>query len=215
MPNKLLCVLMMCIACCGNGRLYAQERSIDLPDPALAPRPHVIVLSGIAAEASSDVFQTFFMSAEHPVGPYQNIGLQYIAYLSQSSDSYSYYSTLRKGGYEVGLFSKFFLHGRLSGRRSHLYYGPQVYFGTRKMTYKNVYNTNNLEYNYQVTTTKIMFCLGGQYSMGHAVFEWSLPIGMAYERSNLPTDIDPYNNYNSGNSRNFSSIPSIAIGFRL
>jgi len=211
--NFLRIVLFLIV--CGTGTfVFAQQAAIDLPDPALAPRPALIIMSGVAAEASTNTFQTFFLSAERAINAYQHLGVHYTSYLSATDDLYSI-TTLRKGSYEIGLVSKFFLHGRLSGRRSHLYYGPQLRFGTRKMLFNNRDNNNSLPYNYQVTTTKVLFCLGGQYNIGRAVFEWSLPLGVEYSRSNLPSALDPYNNYNSENSRNSTTIPTIGIGFRL
>ncbi len=214
MIYNLLRALSLFIVCCQGTFVSAQRAAIDLPDPALAARPRLILLSGVGAEGSTDAFQTFFLSAERAVSAYQHLGVQYTSYLSAANDLYSY-TTLRKGSYEIGLISKFFLHGRLSGRRSHLYYGPQLRFSSRKMLFKNSYINNNVPYNYQVNATKVMFCLGGQYNFGPAVFEWSLPLGVEYSRSNLPTSIDPYNYYSSDNSRNFTAIPSLSLGFRL
>ncbi len=211
MPNRLLCACLLVIASSGFGSLSAQKKSIDLPDPALAPRPRLIVLSGVAVQGSQRVFQTFCLSAERPLGPYQNVGLQYTSYLSQSNNIYDY-SVLREGSYEVGMFSKFFLHGRLSGRRSHLYYGPQLRFGVRKMVYDNNYSNNDRPYNYRVTTAKALFCLGGQYTLGRALLEWSLPLGVEYAHSNLPTDIGYYGDENG---RYITMLPGIALGFRL
>ena len=82
---------------------------------------------------------------------------------------------VRQGSYEIGLFSKFYLHGRLSGRRSHLYYGPQLRFGVRKMTYVNTFSSNAIPYDFQVNITKALVCPGGHYQLGHGVFEWSIP----------------------------------------
>lgn len=216
MSSPLLNTLLVVVACGGGHCVPAQTATIDLPDPALAERPQVVVLSGISTEGGGDgAFQSFFLSAECPVGAYQHVGLQYGTYLP---DENNYYVSLREGGYEIGLFSKFFLHGRLSGRRSHLYYGPQLRFGVRKMTYGRTFNSifpgNNAPYDYQVNTTKVLLCLGGQYTLGHGVFEWSLPVGVEYERSNLPASIDQYG-FGSGNRRHFILLPGIALGFRL
>ena len=134
MSSPLLSTLLVVVACGGGRCVPAQTATIDLPDPALAERPQVVVLSGISTEGGGDgAFQSFFLSAECPVGAYQHVGLQYGTYLP---DENNYYVSLREGGCEIGLFSKFFLHGRLSGRRSHLYYGPQLRFGSGPMALK-------------------------------------------------------------------------------
>lgn len=213
MPNGLLCTLLLALASGSSALLSAQEKTIDLPDPAAAPQPRLIVLSGIAAEGSTSVFQTFFLLAERPCGPYRHLGLQYTTYLSDSN--YGFYNNLRKGSYELGVFSKFFLHGRLSGRRSHLYYGPQLRFGVRKLIYSNNYPSNGSLYNYRTNTAKVLFCIGGQYTLGRAVFEWSLPLGVEYTRSNLSANLDPYGYYGIRNGRHFTTLPGVALGFRL
>ncbi len=97
MPDHLFRALFLAFACCNGPFLFAQQNPIDLPDPALAPRPQVIVLSGIAAEGSAGAFQTFFLSAERPLGPYQHVGLQYTSYLSQSNEDFYYGSVLQQG----------------------------------------------------------------------------------------------------------------------
>ncbi|MEO6038888.1 MAG: hypothetical protein ABIQ93_10775 [Saprospiraceae bacterium] len=209
MPRQLLRVFLFGVFS-GSTLLSAQVAAIDLPDPASERQPPVIILSGIARETSDEGYRTFFLSAEHPFSPYHHVGVLYSLYLPDNTNSY-YREDLQKGSYEWGFFGKFFLHGRLSGRRSHLFFGPQMRFGLRKKIFTEGFAGNAVTYNYRVSTTKFLFSLGGQYRLGHAALEWSLPIGWEYARisSNRPSD-----NANSTQTH-FSAIPGIALGIRL
>ena len=209
MPKYRLPILLLTFLCGGSILLSAQTAAIDLPDPALEKQPEIILLSGISWEGSDNVYRTFFLSAERPWGPYHHAGLLYSTYLPRNNNYY-FNRNLEKGGYEVGLFSKFFLHGRLTGRRSHLYFGPQMRFGQRRMSYYDGYTNNGTTYKYKVNTTKLLFCLGGQYHLGHAALEWSLPIGLEYARTSAIGYIaDSFAN------TQLSTLPSISLGFRL
>lgn len=211
MFRNLLPMLLLTSLCGGSILLSAQTVANDLPDPALEKQPEIILLSGISWEGSDNLYRTFFLSAERPFGVYHHAGLLFSSYLPRRNN-YSYYNdpNLEKGGYEVGLFSKFFLHGRLTGRRSHLYYGPQMRFGQRRITYYDGYTNNGTTFNYRVSTTKFLFCLGGQYRLGHAALEWSLPIGLEYARTSAIGSIA-----DSFVDTHLSTLPSISLGFRF
>ena len=209
MSNHLLRILFFSLAS-GSTLLSAQVASIDLPDPALERQSSLIVLGGIAPAASDETYRTFFLSTEYPFGAYHHAGVLYSIYLPDNGSGYAH-QDLQKGSYELGIFSKFFMHGRLSGRRSNLFFGPQLRFGLRKKIYTEGNASNAVTYNYRVSTSKFLFCLGGQHQLGHGVFEWSLPIGFEYARTstNRPSD------YSGLSATRLCVMPAIALGIRL
>ncbi len=204
MPDHLLRILLLLLAGNGSVLLCAQQATVDLPDPALEPQPKLIVLAGIAPQLSYDYFRTFFLAAERSWGPYRHAGLQFSQYLTNNNEYYDLISTA-KLSYEVSIYSKFFMHGRLSGRRSNFYYGPQIRFGLRQL---ERYNYPNPPLNYQQHTTKFLFCLGAQYRLGHAILDWTLPIGAEISRLRQEGTVHP-------STTRLCVIPSIALGFRL
>lgn len=75
MSSPLLNTLLVVVACGGGRCVPAQTATIDLPDPALAERPQVVVLSGISTEGGGDgAFQSFSCRRNVPSAPINTSG---------------------------------------------------------------------------------------------------------------------------------------------
>ncbi|MEO6758514.1 MAG: hypothetical protein ABIO24_03600, partial [Saprospiraceae bacterium] len=145
MSNPLFRILLFFLAGWPGACLYAQLAAIDLPDPALTPQPAMILLGGLSPEVGGEHYRTVFLSTEHPFNPYHHIGLQYTYFLPKPANTYGNRS-LEKGGYDLGLYSKFFLHGRLSGRISNLYLSPQLRIGRKNRRFYELYTGGPILY---------------------------------------------------------------------
>jgi hypothetical protein len=182
----------------------------DIPDPALRKPYKVVVQTGIALQWFDEQFKSVTLSAERPLNLYNHIGLQ--ANFFFPNNDY-YYRSITGNTWEVGFFSKSFFHGRLTGRRSKTYIGPDIRFGRREY-YDRYYNGfENLEAIRSANTFKFMVRLGWQYHLGPAVIEIALPFGI--ENENFPDDNALPNQFYYGyfqDSKWFIVAPSLSFG---
>lgn len=183
---------------------FAQEESVSE-----RPLPKVIVQTGIGFQWFGENYKMYHLSAEIPYSRYWHLGIQSSFYLREQS-SY-YYTSEFLGGYELGAYSKYFLHGRFSGRKSGLFLGPEFRYGTRKFRSSLDFTfppppVPNYQY-YEERVTKVMLRWGIQWQFRHAVLELSSPIGAEFYR---PSD----DAIGLGYSREaqFVMLPSIQLG---
>lgn len=180
----------------------------ELKDPLDAPPPRIIVQTGIGLQWFAETFKMFTVSVERPIGHFWHLGLQGNKYLGLSDEYFDYRDFL--GGFEVSGFSKYFLHGRFSGRKTGLYFGPEIRFGARRYqsTSGNIFPPPpNPEFvQYKERTTKILMRWGAQWQFGHANLELTAPFGMEYFKPPLAYNL-------GGHQTRFVLLPAIQLGF--
>lgn len=144
--------------------------------------PRIIVMTGLGIDGSSEPYKMFCASVERPAGPYLYFGLIGCYYFEDDFDEQG--STEFSGGYNIGGYAKYFLHGRFSGRKSGVYVGPELRFGQRRFTsfgYANLpfpFPPEIVESPYQEQTTKILVRWGLQWQFGHTCLDLAVPLGL-------------------------------------
>jgi len=178
----------------------------------LEKRPPTIILqTGIGMQWFGETYKLSTFSVERPVSPYWHLGL-HGGYYFQNQPNFFDFNQSFLGGFEVGGFSKYFLHGRLSGHKSGFYIGPEMRVGQRRFQYSEnnffppVPNPTFIKY--EETSVKILFRWGLQWQFGRANLEIFAPFGIEINQSNL-TSI-----YYSNESL-FVLLPSFQIGIAL
>jgi hypothetical protein len=178
------------------------------------PPPFMIVQTGIGFQLFEDGFKMSTLSVEWPVGHYCNLGLQGNFFHRNNDqevyfDPYGYEEFL--SSQEYGLSAEYFLHGRLSGRKSGLYLGVQMMFGSRKYQYNQsfVFPPQPDFVQYKIATTKAMFKWGMQWRFGKfASLEFSSPFGIEFSKPS-----DPVSSFDD-DSR-FIIMPQLQLGIAL
>lgn len=181
----------------------------DIPDPAARKPYKFVVQTGIALQWFDTQFKSFTLSAERPLNLYNHVGLQ--ANFFFPNDEY-YYRNLTGKSWELGIFSKSFLHGRLTGRRSSTYVGPDIRLGQRVYRDYSFDGFQNTYIERKASTFKFMARVGWQYHFGPAVLEIAFPIGI--ESENFKVDAPPGQFYYgwATDSEWFVMAPSISLG---
>lgn len=182
--------------------------------------PRLTLQTGMATQWIDLSLNTIFGSAEWTANRYHHLGIQYVMYMpSYLNYSYFNYTTnawlqgplLERKSYEVGILYKFFFHGRLTGRKSSIYVGPDIRFGKRQYLEENILDPAGNTY-FQGQTVKVMFRLGTQLHIGKAVLELSLPLGIETEKNNRSSFI-VNSNYEDLNGKRFVLLPSLSLGY--
>jgi len=159
-------------------------------DNAAKKSERVIVLSGGGLNFSrAQLMQSAFFSIETPVGNFWNLGiLGGYVFTNELNNPIrrgggSFYKF--RGGFEVGGFSKYFLHGRYSGRKSEFYWGPEFrlgslhsegqYYGDVSPSLYVIKNTRH--------TKQYLIRWGAQWRFErHFVCELAIPLGWEYSK---------------------------------
>lgn len=187
-------------------RLAAQ----DIEDPSARKPYRFVVQTGLALQWFDEQFKSFTVSVERPLNLYNHFGIQ-ANFFFPNDDFDGFYSYRRISGktFEAGVFAKCFFHGRLTGRRSKAYIGPDMRLGVRKYIDYEPF-TGQFYYNNAVTY-KFLARIGWQYHLGTAVFEITFPFGFENEKfkSNENTQ---YYFYDVGNSTWFIAAPALSLG---
>lgn len=187
---------------------FSRVEAQDIEDPSARKPYQVVVQTGIALQWFDEQFKCFTLSAERPLNLYNHVGMQ--ANFFFPNDNYDYRDITGKT-YEVGVFAKCFLHGRLTGRRSKTYIGPDMRWGSR--VYKST-SFDNQPIEVKASTFKFMSRIGWQYHFGPAVLELALPFG--FEKENFKDEYASNSSYFSFyDSSWFVAAPlfSLGIGF--
>ncbi len=201
MKHFLTCLAFLC---CPTLPCFAQTE-------LLAKRPaHLIVQSGIGLQYLNSNFKFFTISIERPISEHWSVGLLWNRlFPSQHQQAFSFdLPDSFTGGYEVGGFAKYYLHGRFSGRKSGLYFGPDIRFGGRKFKrnasrfFPSVPPFESLIFS--GTTTKLLMRWGYHKQLDNAVLEIFVPIGLERYR---PDDTV----FDTGHNR-FVMIPTLQMG---
>ena len=184
-------------------RLGAQ----DIEDPSTRKPYSLVVQTGVALQWFDTQFKSFTLSVERPLNLYNHVGIQANFFFPNDAD---YYRTISGDSYEVGIFAKCFFHGRLTGRRSKAYIGPDMRLGQRTYIESGQFDGDTEER--KASTYKFMARMGWQYHLGLAVFEITFPFG--FENEKFKTDPNPayYYYYNQTNQTWFVAAPAISIG---
>lgn len=188
-------------------RLSAQ----DIEDPSARKPYNVVVQTGIALQWFDAQFKSFTISAERPLNLYNHAGIQ-ANFFFPNNNEYYYYRTITGKSFEVGVFAKSFFHGRLTGRRSNSYIGPDMRLGRRVYLDSGAFGET---YEFKAATFKFLARLGWQYHLGPAVFEITLPIGFENEKIKTDTNSLPYYYYYQTNNTWFIMAPAVSIGIGL
>jgi len=182
---------------------FFQLAGQPLEDPSAVKPYRLVVQTGISLQWFDKQFKTFSVSAERPLNLYNHIGVQADFFFPEGPFEYR---SITGDSYEVGVFAKSFFHGRLTGRRSKTYIGPDIRFG------KRIYNIPSFfgnEPSYErATTFKLMVRVGWQYHLGNAVIEVALPFGN--EKENIGGN---FSFSGEGENNWFVATPAIYIGY--
>lgn len=189
-------------------RLNAQ----DIADPTAQKPYSLVVQTGIALQWFDHQFKSFTLSAERPLNLYNHIGLQ-ANFFFPNGDEY-YYRNITGDSWEVGIFSKTFFHGRLTGRRSSVYVGPDIRFGKRNYLDYNYDGFQNTFVERAASTFTFMARVGWQFHWGPAVLEIALPFGV--ENENFELDEPPSGQFYyygwAQDTKWFVAAPSLSLG---
>lgn len=178
----------------------------DIEDPSLRKPYRCVVQTGVALQWFDTQFKSFTFSVERPLNLYNHFGVQANFFFPNDEGGY-YYRTITGKSWEAGVFAKCFFHGRLTGRRSKTYVGPDMRIGQRY--YLNTSDTQLIER--KASTVKIMARLGWQYHLGLAVFEFAFPFGLETEKfKDDLTATYPY--YYLTDATWFVAAPTLSIG---
>ena len=206
---------------------YTPAQMPELIDPTTLPQPKLIALAGLLTQWMEPSFKAASFALERPVNIYHHVGIQanvfvpgfvqnnYFSFSFPGSGGVRQGLALEPGSFEVGVYYKNFFHGRFTGRKSSLYFGPDLRFGWRN--YTDDYVFNGVRTPFKGRTTKYLARLGAQHSFGNALIEVTLPIGIEHEKNTrIVTDTDPFNYYYDDlNGRRFVMLPSISLGYSL
>ena len=183
----------------------------QVEDPLEKRPPTVILQTGIGMQWFGETYKLSTYSVERPVGRFWHLGLHGGYYFQNQPDFFDFHQNFL-GGFEVGGFSKYFLHGRLSGHKSGFYIGPEIRVGQRRFQYSenNFFppppNPNYVKY--QETSVKLLFRWGLQWQFGRAILEIFGPFGIEINQSN-------HDAYYYSNESLFVLLPSFQLGIAL
>lgn len=171
--------------------------------------PFIIVQTGIGMQWFGESYKVFMLSAERPLGAYWHVGMQGTRFLNRESEYYYYYGDL-VGGFEFSVYAKYFLHGRLSGRKSGLYLGPEFRAGSRRFQIvQDIFFPPSPTPNYikhKEKLTKLMLRWGMQWQFGHATLELAVPFGVEFFTPKANTSLG------YGNDNQFVMLPTLQLG---
>jgi len=199
----LTCFLLSAF-CLGSFCSIAQ----DIEDPSARKPYKMVVQTGIALQWFDEQFKCFTLSAERPLNLYNHVGMQANFFFPNDN----YYRNITGKSYEVGVFAKCFFHGRLTGRRSKSYIGPDMRWGRRVYLSDGSFVNETVEL--KASTFKFMCRIGWQYHFGPAVLELALPFG--YEKENFRNEnVSSGYYYGPYDGSRFVASPlfSLGIGF--
>jgi hypothetical protein len=201
--------LLFTLTLCFFGRssqLVAQIAQIY--DYELEHRDHWIVLMGVSDQIDFADFipiKSLAILAEYKVLPFSYLGLSYNhifpTFGRQDLE-------IGKGGYEVGITGKHFLHGRLTGHRSNYFVGFEVRKGVRFVT-ENFTIAYTEKSTYQ--TNKFLVKFGLEWHIKSWVFQCNLPLGIESVKYRV-NDLDP-GTTPTITETNFIIAPGILMGF--
>jgi hypothetical protein len=162
-----------------TGSVFAQDTEEEKETPFL------IALTGIGVQWFDEGRKLTSLSIERPLNANVHFGVQGNYYFPKTGDYFGYLTY--GNGFEGGLYLKYFLHGRFSGRKSGLYLGPEIRFGKQKFQYYNdiIFPPSPTPSITEGSATdfKLSFRWGIQRQIGHAVLELACPIGVAFVQS--------------------------------
>lgn len=170
LPSLLIAVLFLVFP----DSVRSQEE--ETPDPTLQKPHQLAVLTGIGSQWFDLRLRFASLSVERPVGLYKHAGLEFISFFPDFNNYYSNGPNLLRNSYEIGGYLKFFLHGRLTGRKSSIYFGPELKIGARR--YEEIVYSNLPFFIYRERTIKFLVRWGAQFKFGHALLELNLPFGI-------------------------------------
>lgn len=206
-------ISLLCLLFAFTANLYAQE-------PGSFRRPKITLLNGFSGQLTGGGTRSYQASADAWLADYTHIGVQYNYIFPDNG--YNYYDNfngqLQEGSFQMGFHLKYFLHGKYTGRKSGIYFGPEFRFGTLKQ--KQIYYIYTPVYSEQTRTasirsTAVLMRIGKQWNFGkRVVAEINLPFGLDYRKRPLyagsGNQVTGYVNENF-----FTFLPAVLLGFTL
>jgi hypothetical protein len=192
---------------------YSQMDEIT---PATNPQGRFLVSMGINWRLFNRSIRSSSIMLERPINPYQQLGIQFNPIHQAFPSSFEgFYQPVVQGGWEVGVLYKLFLHGRLSGRKSNIYFSPDVRFGRRKIEINYYdFSGNRASEKYNERSTTILLRWGNQYSFGPALLEIAIPFGVETVKANVDPLVLSYAQVETSSVR-LVMLPSLHLGFRI
>lgn len=185
--------------------------------PAKEREPKFIVGADIGFQWFNVSSRYSSLKIEYAKSPYRHFCLHYSAILSASEDydafDFGYSQLIDKGSFEIGLVSKYFPHGRFTGRKTGFYVAPDIRFGRRKYvsSWYDFQTGETIEVPFTHITSKLMFAWGVQWRFGkHVMLDLGAPIGIEYYQTKDPRFAD---NGRTFSNRNLVMMPAIMMGY--
>ena len=196
---------ILLLSLCPTLSCLAQEKAEDE-----LRSPGIIVQSGLGFQWFAEPQKLFTLSVERPVWEFWHVGMLYHSYFRSALNYYE--SKKLTGGYEVGVFSKYFFHGRFSGRKTGLYIGPELRYGNRKFDFEdfNIFPVpiEPVNHHREEPNSKILLRWGVQWQMGHANLELAAPFGVEFFKTT-------YYDNSTSNETQFVLLPMLQLGIAL
>jgi len=178
--------------------------------------PGILLQTGIGMQWLGENYKLSTFSVEMPVRKFGHLGLQAYYYLPENQADEFVFGSKFSGGFEIGAFAKHFLHGKLSGRKSILYLGPEIRSG--KLHHEDwffgdftpgLYTTKT-----EISNHKFLLRWGGQWLLGkHTVLEFAVPLGWQISKSrSITSNNGSEYRYSGPYFGKFIVAPTILIG---
>ncbi|MBL7827964.1 MAG: hypothetical protein JNJ57_15145 [Saprospiraceae bacterium] len=182
-------------------------------------RPEVVFQNGVGFHWFENTYGSYTLNGGLRLNNYVEAGLLYALFFDiENLDYFSYYSLnypSRNGSYDAGFYLKYYLHGKLTGRKSGFFLGTEARSGVLKSV-RYDYNRNNGELeqiDVEIKTNKFLFEWGIQWKLGkHVFFELIAPVG--FENSRIPYGPDALTGKEVIYFENtFIMQPGVSLGF--
>lgn len=188
----------------------AQSQNKTTP-PGHSPKISLTTGVGMNVIGVAAPYPTFHTGIETNLNTYTALGFQYVALMRTDLGVYTEVE-VSPGSFELGLYVKRFLSGKWSGRKSGLFTGADIRFGSYKYVqdpFSSSYQWNNQKLYYSSGHTyRIMFLTGYRLNYGRAFLEIDLPFGISFNKMDKVA-------FSSGDytPRKGAIAPIICLGF--
>jgi hypothetical protein len=185
--------------------LYLSNASAQSSDKR--PSANWVVLAGLGYEWFFEEHRNQYLAVEKITADFWHLGIQ--GARTETFKEKREYSSV-SSSWEVGLYAKHFLRGRLSGRKSSLYIGPEFAFGQTVYEIPETLvfpSPPNVPLVYvPLNFQKYMLRWGVQWRLKRAVLEFSSPMGIKSSKSKNIS-------YRDQDDSSFVIQPTIWMGF--
>ena len=189
---------------------FNQASAQLIPKNAENREPRLIVGTAIGFQWFENLNRFGALHVEIPIDKYRHIGFSVSKVFTGNSSNYYYNQSVQEGSYEVGLNSKYFLHGRFTMRKTGFYLGTDIRIGQRKygILQYDFSTGGTVEVIEKQKTSKFMLSWGAQWRFGrHVILDLGVPLGFELFKSKSQ-------NYSGGGYSDsyFVLLPNMMLG---